>query len=245
MNVIPVINQNDVVSSCELDTRVCFSDNDKLSALVASKLDADLLVIVSDIDGLFDKNPKEFKDAKLINKVKGITPYILKLAKGATLGGRGGMQTKLEAAKVVTRSGAMTIIINGLKENVISKAFADDNASGTTFLPVETLSGKKRWLAYATNVKGTIYVNKGAKEALIVNQTSLLPIGVIDVENNFSKGDVISVKDEEGVEFARGISVYDSDQIRKIKGLHSDKIEGILGQKISDDIIIKDNLVLL
>ena len=213
--VIPIINQNDAVSPSELE-HVSFSDNDKLSALVASKLDADLLVMVSDIDGLFDKNPKEFKDAKLISKVEKITPSIEKLATGASLGGRGGMITKLTGAKVVTSSGLYAKIVNGKIPNIIKKIF-DDNV-GTTFYPNQNLPHKKRWIAYATNIMGKLTVNEGAKKAIIENQKSLLSVGIEKVEGDFKRGEIISIVDTQDVEFARGVSCYDSNDIKKIQG---------------------------
>ncbi len=240
--VIPIINQNDAVSPSEVE-HASFSDNDKLSSLVASKLDADLLVMVSDIDGLFDKNPKVYKDAKLIKEVKKVTPSIEKLAQGASLGGRGGMITKLCAAKVVTTSGLCAKIVNGTTPNIIKKVF--DSDVGTLFLPNKNLPHKKRWIAYATNINGSIKVNDGAKNAIIDNQKSLLSIGIESVQGEFKRGEIVSIIDKEGLEFARGISCYDSGDIDKIKGLHSDKIEQILGYKFDDDVIIKDNLVVI
>ena len=240
--VIPIINQNDAVSPSELE-HVCFSDNDKLSSIVASKLDADLLVMVSDIDGLYDKNPKEFKDAKLIKKVERVTPKIEALASGATLGGRGGMITKLTAAKVVSASGLYAKIVNGKTPNIIKQIFDDE--VGTTFLPNNNLSHKKRWIAYATNIMGKIIVNDGAKIAITENQKSLLSIGIVELQGKFKRGEIISLYDTNGVEFARGISSYNSDDIEKIKGQHSDKICQILGYKFDDDVVIKDNLVLI
>lgn len=240
--VIPIINQNDAVSPSELE-HACFSDNDKLSSIVASKLDADLLVMVSDIDGLFDKNPKEYPDAKLIRKVDVITPEIEKLATGATLGGRGGMITKLIGAKVATTSGLYAKIVNGTVPGIIKKVFDDE--VGTVFLPNNTLSHKKRWIAYATNIMGQIKVNQGAKEAILNNQKSLLSIGIIDLKGNFQRGEIVSIIDEENNEFARGIASYDSNDIEKIKGYHSDKITEILGYKFDDDVINKDNLVVI
>ncbi len=240
--VIPIINQNDAVSPSELE-QVSFSDNDKLSALVASKLDADLLVMVSDIDGLFDKNPKEYKDAKLISKVEKITPSIEKLASGASDGGRGGMVTKLTGAKVVTSSGLYAKIVNGTVAGIIRKVF-DDNI-GTTFLPSQNLSHKKRWIAYATNIMGKVTVNDGAKKAITENRKSLLSVGIEKVEGEFKRGEIISITDCKGIEFARGVSCYDSSDIKKIQGKHSDKIIEILGYKYDDDVVIKDNLVLI
>lgn len=239
--VIPIINQNDAVSPAELE-HASFSDNDKLSSLVASKLDADLLVMVSDIDGLFDKNPKLYDDAKLISKVEKVTSKIEKLATGASEGGRGGMITKLNAAKVVTTSGLYAKIINGKVPNIIQKVF-DDNV-GTVFLPVKNLSHKKRWIAYATNIMGKIIVNNGAKEA-ILNNKSILSIGIDAVEGDFQRGEIVSIYDNQNGEIARGISNYSSSDIEKIKGKHSDKICSILGYKFDDDVVLKDNLVLI
>ncbi len=240
--VIPIINQNDAVSASELE-HASFSDNDKLSSLVASKLDADLLVMVSDIDGLFDKNPKVYKDAKLISKVDKVTPEIEKLAQGASLGGRGGMITKLLAAKVVTSCGLFAKIVNGSTSQILQKIF-DENV-GTEFLPTKNLSHKKRWIAYATNIMGEIKVNQGAKEAIVKDQKSLLSIGIVSLEGNFRRGEIVSILDEDGFEFARGISNYDMPDVEKIKGEHSDKICSILGYKFDDDVIEKDNLVLV
>ncbi len=243
LGIVPIINQNDAVSPSELE-HACFSDNDKLSAIVASKLDADLLVMVSDIDGLFDKNPKEYPDAKKIDVVEKVTSKIEKLASGASLGGRGGMITKLLAAKVVTSSGLYAMIVNGKKPQIIKKIFEEDNI-GTIFLPTKNLSHKKRWIAYATNIMGELTVNAGAKSALIDKQKSLLAVGITKVEGEFRAGEIVSIFDEEGAEFARAMVNYNSDDCKKIIGAHSDEIESILGYKTDDDVITKDNLVLL
>lgn len=245
-NVIPIINQNDTVSVNVVDPimTASFGDNDKLSALVASKLDADLMVILSDIDGLFDKNPKKHKDAKLIPLVEEITPEIESLGFEASENGRGGMKTKLEAAKVVTHSGHYALIINGDKNHIVRETF-NGNFIGTLFLPVETLSGKKRWIAYATNITGGLKVNSGAKKALIEKFSSLLPIGVISVINRFQSGDVISIFDEDGNEFARGIVNFSDKDCKKIIGKHSEEIENILGTKNYDTVISRDNIAIL
>ena len=250
LGVIPVINQNDTVSSIEVDPRyehmqVCFSDNDKLSALVASELDADLLLILSDVDGLYDKNPKENPDAKIIPVVKEVTDEILELGTDASDGGRGGMRTKLMAARMVTRFGGKVLIANGKIPYVIKKVFEGEEL-GTMFLPqTEGLSDKKRWIGYATNIIGKIKVNHGAKKALIEKEKSLLPIGVIDVIHEFNKGDVISIIDEDDHEFARGMVNYDSESCRKVIGCHSDDIIKVLGFKNYDAIITRDNITIL
>lgn len=250
LGVIPIINQNDTVSPNELrcykdnDIKVCFGDNDKLSALVTSELDADLLIILSDIDGLFDKDPRKEPDAKLITQVAEITPEIEALGFEASKKGRGGMKTKLEAAKVVSRSGNYMVITNGKKPDAITNVFGD-NFVGTVFLPTENLSGKKRWIAYATNITGAIKVNDGAKKALIKNFSSLLPAGITEIQNEFFRGDVVSIIDQKGVEFAKGVVNYSSAECEKLIGEQSENIEKILGYKNYDNLIGRDNIVLV
>lgn len=252
LGAIPVINQNDTVSTLDIalryvkeDMQVCFSDNDKLSALVASELDADLLIILSDIDGLYDDNPKNNPNAQLIKSVKEVDDSILALASGVSDGGRGGMETKLKAARLVTRFGGKVLIANGKQPYIIKRIFEGEDL-GTMFLPSnENLSDKKRWIGYATNIVGKIIVNDGAKQALISGERSLLPIGVVGVKNTFKKGDVISILDEEKNEFARGIVNYDSESCKKVVGHHSDNIAEILGFKNYDAIITRDNITIL
>lgn len=252
LGVIPVINQNDTVSTLNValryvkeDMQVCFSDNDKLSALVASELDADLLIILSDIDGLYDDNPKVNPDAKLIKSVPEVNEEIMAMASGVSDGGRGGMETKLMAARLVTRFGGKVLIANGKIPYVIKRIFTGEDL-GTMFLPQkENMPDKKRWIGYATNIVGKIIVNDGAKAALITGEKSLLPIGVVSVKNSFKKGDVISILDENKHEFARGIVNYDSDSCRKVIGSHSDNIVDILGFKNYDAIITRDNITIL
>lgn len=250
LGVIPIINQNDTVSTIELDeifseVQVCFSDNDKLSALVASELDADLLVILSDIDGLFDSNPKTNPDAKIIPIVEKVTPEIMAFGEGATAGGRGGMKTKLEAARLVTRSGGTVLVANGKTPSVINQIFSN-NELGTIFLPNdEMLSGKKRWIGYATNILGKLVVNYGAKKAILEKESSLLPIGIVDVINEFKKGEVVSIIDENEREIARGIVNYNSKDCKSIAGAHSDEITKILGKKTYDEVVNRDNITIL
>lgn len=245
--VVPIINQNDTVSTIELNDmlagiKVCFSDNDKLSALVSSELDADLLILLSDINGLYTANPKENPDAELIRKVDCVTDEILALGTDASEGGRGGMKTKLEAAKLVTRFGGKVLIANGKEPAIIRRIFAGEEL-GTLFIPTdENLSGKKRWIGYATNVIGKLVVNSGAKKAILENCTSLLPVGIIEVINEFKQGEVVSICDENGVEFARGMVNYNSEECKKIAGAHSDDIVKTLGYKNYDAVITRDNI---
>ncbi len=245
--VVPIINQNDTVSTIKMNAmlsgmKVCFSDNDKLSALVASELDADLLILLSDINGLYNSNPKENPDAELIPVVENVTDEIMSLGSDASEGGRGGMKTKLEAAKLVTRFGGRVLIANGKIPYVISKIF-DKEDIGTIFLPTkENLPDKKRWIGYATNIRGQLIVNEGAKKAVLEQCSSLLPIGIINVINDFRQGEVVSICDENNVEFARGMVNYSSEECRKIVGAHSNNIENILGYKNYDAVITRDNI---
>ena len=249
LKVLPIINQNDTVSTVELDEiyqdmQVCFSDNDKLSALVTSEMDADLLIILSDVDGLFDSNPKENPNAKIITEVKEVTDDILELGKEASEGGRGGFRSKLEAAKLVNRFGGRVLVANGKTPSVIREIF-NAKEVGTAFLPNEDgLSEKKRWIGYATNIIGRIMINKGAKEAILKN-SSILPIGITNIINDFKKGEVVSIIDENGTEIARGMVNYNSDDCRKIIGYHSDDILKILGYKNYDAVVTRDNITLL
>lgn len=255
LGTIPVINQNDTVSTAELDAykeafQVSFSDNDKLSALVASELDADLLVVLSDIDGLFNDNPKINPEAKKIDVVDQVTDEFENYTKNALspdTGGRGGMKTKLEAMKVVTRSGGAAVIANGKIPHIIQRLFDEKEKAhlGTIFLPTENLTNKKRWIAYATNIQAQITVNDGAKKALTQKFTSLLPIGVLKIEGDCQKGDIVSILDTEGNEFARGMINYNCSDCKKILGKHSDDILEILGYKNYDAIITRDNIALL
>lgn len=250
LGVVPIINQNDTVGTLELDSlyqdaQVCFSDNDKLSALVASELNADLLIILSDVDGLYDKNPKTNSDAKIIKEVEEVTDKIIELASGVSDGGRGGMKTKLEAAKQVTRFGGRVLIANGKIFHIIKSIFGGEYI-GTLFLPSkDNLSGKKRWIGYATNIIGKIVLNKGAENAVLQKDSSVLPIGVTEVINEFKKGEVISILGENREEIARGITNYSSDACRQIIGCYSDRIEDILGYKTYDEIITRDNITTL
>lgn len=250
LGCIPVINQNDTVSTNELrgykekGIKVCFGDNDKLSALVASGMDADLLCVMSDVEGLFNGDPRKDKKAQLIEVVKGVTPEIESLGFCASSRGRGGMKTKLEAARVVTRSGAAMVIAYGKRPGAVSVVFGPD-FKGTLFLPVEDLPGKKLWLAYATNVSGGVTVNAGAKKAVCEKGSSLLPAGIIAVGGEFEEGDAISILDEKGIEFARGIANYSDKECRKIAGCRSEEIAKKIGYKNYDEAVHRDNIVLL
>lgn len=250
MGVVPIINQNDTVTVIDSiddneQIQVCFSDNDKLSALIASTIDADLLILLSDVDGLYNGNPKTDKNASLIKEVDKVSKDILSLGADASEGGRGGMKTKLEAARFVTRFGGKVLIANGKSPYIIDELFKYKEY-GTAFIPSdEHLSEKKRWIGYATNITGRVVVNDGAKTSILNKGSSLLPTGVLEVINNFKKGEVISILDKEHNEFARGIVNYNSDDCNRIIGKHSKEIFEVLGFKHDDELITRDYITIL
>ncbi len=252
MGAIPVFNENDTVSTAEIEPlrassefKVNFGDNDKLSALVASKIDADLLLILTDVEGLYTADPRSDQGANLISIVENITPEIEALASGEkSKVGRGGMKTKLAAARVATQSGCATIIAGGKIPNVIEKIFAYEDL-GTIFMPQGMRSGKSKWIAFATTVKAAIIINKGAQDALLRRKASLLPAGVTEVRGTFARGDVVSVVDDAGNEFARGIVNYSSVEAKKISGMHSDHIDEVIESRNYDALITRDNIAFL
>lgn len=250
LGCIPVINQNDTVSPNELrgykdkGVKVCFSDNDKLAALVTAGMDGDLLCILSDVDGLYDADPRKNKQAKHVDVVEKITPEIEALGFCASSRGRGGMKTKLEAAKIVTRSGAAMVIAFGKQSGAVSKLWGTDY-KGTLFLPTADLPSKKLWLAYATNVAGGLQVNAGAAKAVTQKGSSLLPAGITAVAGQFERGDAISILDETGRELARGLANYSSKECAKLAGCSSQEIAQKIGSKNYDEVVHRDNIVLL
>ncbi len=250
LGVVPIINENDTVSTLELETmesggrKPIFGDNDKLSALVMSKVDADLLVILSDVDGLYNANPNRVASAQLIPTVTEITPEIEQYAEGGGARGRGGMKTKLEAARIAVNSGGIALIASGRTPGVLERIFAGEEI-GTVFLPAKTLSSKKRWIAYASLVSGTLRVNEGAQRAILEQKASLLFAGVTSLEGEFDRQDVVSICGPDGVELARGITNYSSEEAAQLIGLHSDQIKNIVKSKNYDALITRDNIVLL
>jgi glutamate 5-kinase len=254
--VLPIFNENDTVSTAEIesvkgdaDVKVNFGDNDKLSALVASKMDADLLLILTDVEGLYTADPRLSPDASVIPLVESFTPEIEALAEDKSDGkaggpGRGGMKTKLAAAKVATQSGCAAIIAGGKTPGIIERVFSGAE-TGTLFLPQASLSGKQRWIAFATTVRASLVINNGACQALVEKKASLLPAGVIEVRGNFERGDVVSIIDANGRELARGIVNYSSDEAKKISGRHSDAIKEHVEARNYDALITRDNIAFL
>jgi len=242
LGVIPIINENDVIAIEEFK----IGDNDTLSANVASIIEADLLILLSDIDGLYTANPTTHPEATLISEVDAITPDIYKIAGGAGSSiGTGGMYTKIEAANIAVNSGIHMVITNGDDTDAIRHILLGKNV-GTHFSPKEThLHTKKRWMAFGKRLTGKIYVDAGCKEALLTKGSSLLPAGVIEIEGEFNEGATVSVffNDEE---LARGMANFSSADLHKIKGLNSSKIAQVLGINTSyEEVIHRDNLVVM
>jgi glutamate 5-kinase len=248
MGVIPIINENDTVSTSELeitDRSRSFGDNDKLSALVMSKLEAQALVLLSDVDGMFMEDPRENPEAELIHEVHEITPDIESRAGGKSTRGRGGMSTKLQAARIAMNSGGMAVIANGLKPGIIARVLNGDQ-EGTLFIgKSESLSGKRRWIAFASSVSGRIHINEGALDAITRRNASLLYAGVTQIENEFEDGDVVSIIGPDGQEVARGIVNYSSTDASKLIGKHSDDIARLASTKNYDAFITRNNIAFL
>jgi glutamate 5-kinase len=247
MGVIPVINENDTVSTTELeitDRSPSFGDNDKLSALVMSKLEAGVLILLSDVDGLFTENPRENPHAEFIAEVHEITPDILAVAGRKSGRGRGGMATKLEAARIAMNSGGMAIIANGLKPGILRRVLSGES-EGTLFVAKTALSEKRRWIAFASAVSGRIHINEGAMTAIIKKNASLLYAGVTRIENEFDRGDVVSIVGPDEQEIARGIVNYSSADAAKLIGKHSDEISRLATSKNYDAFITRNNIAFL
>lgn len=240
--VIPVINENDTVVVDEIK----FGDNDNLSALVTNLAEAHLLVILTDIDGFYDSDPRANPDAKLIHLVKSITRETERAAgdSGSSVG-TGGMVTKLAAAKKAGQFGVPTLMLNGTVPGILTEAFAGREV-GSLFLPVrESLNRRKHWIAHTLRPSGRVIVDDGARAVLSRQGKSLLPSGVIRVEGEFDRGACVRVCGADGAEIARGVVDYSHAEIERILGHRSNEIEAILGYKYGDEIIHRDNLVVL
>jgi glutamate 5-kinase len=243
--IIPIINENDTVSVAEI--RIRFGDNDMLSAMVCNLTDADLLIVLTDLDGLYTADPRQHAQAELIPEVKKIDARIEALASKTThQTGRGGMYSKIQAAKIAAANGLHTYIANGLYPDTILRILAGE-AVGTHLYPpsASKLSSRKRWIGYALRAKGELVVDDGAKRALISHGRSLLPSGILEVSGNFRFGDAVYCKDTAAHRFAQGLVNYGATELGAIIGKHTSEIESILGYKESDEVIHRDNLTLL
>lgn len=238
LGFIPVVNENDTIATTEIK----YGDNDRLASRVAQITNADTLILLSDVDGLYTKNPKIFKDAKLIKKVNDLKNDLKKInIKGLNEYGSGGMKTKLEAAKICQLSGCTMAIANGLYTNPISKIIEKNNC--TWFISkVSKLDARKKWIISSIAPKGELIIDDGAKKAL-KNGKSLLAAGIKKVSGKFKKGDHIKILDKKNLECARGLSSFSSDEILKIMGHHSNEIQSLLGYIAKSEVIHKDDMV--
>lgn len=242
-DVVPIINENDTLAVDEIKV----GDNDTLASMIVPAVNADLVIIVSDIDGLYDDNPHTNKDAKLISNVAGITKTIENMAKDASSKvGTGGMITKIKAAKICNEFGCDLAIVNGNQPNVLIDLL-EGKEVGTYFdsTPVRHLSSRQHWIMYRSMPKGKIIVDDGARLALVNKHTSLLPKGIVNVEGNFLMSQIVDIVDCNNDLIARGIANYSSDEIRLIKGLNSSEIETVLHYKDYDEVVHANNLVLV
>jgi glutamate 5-kinase len=242
LGVVPVVNENDTVATEEIR----FGDNDSLSATVVNLVAADLLVILTDVDGMHTQPPEpRRRKPPLYGVIESITPEIERAAGGSTSAfGRGGMVTKLAAARSAARSGAATVLCNGRARNVLTQV-ASGEPIGTLFASGSRLASRKHWLAFTAHPRGRLVVDEGAVHALMQRGRSLLPAGIVGVEGSFGIGDPVSCVDEREREFARGLAAYASADANRIKGASTRRITQLLGYSNGDEVIHRDDLVLL
>ncbi len=246
LNVIPILNENDCVSTKEIvqsATQKSFGDNDGLSAIVASKLGAELLILLTDVDAVYTANPHSDKNAKKIGSINNLRELKSVETKGKSDVGRGGMQSKLMAAKMASISGCATVIASGFEEKVLENIFSP-NPPGTWVQPAEKLSAKKHWIATSSGYKGVLILNRGAEEALLAKHASVLAVGVVSVKGKFQAQDVVSLQNEKGDELGRGLCHYTSQDVQKLMGKRSDVIKKTMGTEFTHELVHRDQLVL-
>ncbi len=241
LGVLPVVNENDTVVTDEIR----FGDNDTLAALVANLVEAELLVILTDQQGMYDKDPRTHDDARLLKQVAADDPRLDRMAAGSGTLGRGGMRTKLRAARLAGRSGAATVIAAGREPDILRRIAAGE-AVGTRLTPSRApLVARKQWLAGQLQLAGRLFLDAGAVRVLREEGRSLLPVGVTAVEGEFRRGDLVSCVDSDGEEVARGLVNYSASESRTIMGQASNRIESLLGYLGEPELIHRDNLVLV
>jgi glutamate 5-kinase len=241
LGVIPLINENDSVAVDEIK----FGDNDKLAALVSVLAEADVLVILTDIEGMYDKNPRVSRDAKLISYIDRIDKNIESAAGGiGSTYGIGGMESKIKAAKICSFSGIKTIIANSRRKNVLDEIL-EGKSVGTFFAPqaMKKVKSVKKWIAFGMKAKGAIIIDKGAEEAVLNKGKSILPVGVLKIRGKFNKGDTLKVFSMDNKLIAKGISNFSSDDILKIKGKNQEKILSEFNDVMCSEVIHRDCLV--
>ena len=243
--VVPIINENDVVAVDELTSEV-FGDNDNLSALVANLIDADLLIILGTVKGMYTKDPTIHSDAEIVPVVEKIDESLEAFAGPSSDGmGRGGMVTKIEAAKLATSSGIDVVIASGMEHKPITRLAAGDRIGTLFSATVSKLESRKRWMLSSLRSNLVIRVDPGATKALKEHHRSLLPAGIVVSEGDFGRGDIVSIVDSGGTNIGVGITNYSADDLNKIRKIRSDKIQNVLGYQYGDEAIHKNNLVLV
>jgi glutamate 5-kinase len=241
LGAVPVVNENDTVATEEIR----FGDNDNLSATVVNLVGADLLVILTDVDGLYQEPPQEGAKPELFGVIERVTASVTRAAGGSESAfGRGGMITKLEAAKSAARSGAATVLCNGTKRDVLLRVAAGA-AEGTLFQAGDRMRGHRHWLAFTAKPRGRLLCDAGAVRALGERGRSLLPAGVVGVEGRFGIGDPVECVGPDGTAFARGLTGYSSEDVERIKGASTKQISRVLGYSNGDEVIHRDDFVLL
>ena len=242
LQVVPIINENDTVAVDEL----CFGDNDTLSALVAGLVGADLLVILTDVDGLYTGNPKKELSAQLIKEVTEVSA-VESMASGAgSLLGTGGMVTKLRAAKIATRFGIGMLLLNFTRLRELIAITEGQGPEGTYFQPAKhRLAGRKRWIAYAGLSEGSIRVDDGAAKALIAEGKSLLAKGIVSAEGTWERKEIVRIINLQGEEIARGVVELSQDEVQNVKGLHSEKLHQLIQDFDGEEIVHRDNMTLM
>ena len=238
LGFVPIVNENDSIATSEIK----YGDNDRLASRVAQISGADCLVLLSDVDGLYTKNPKIYKDARMIKEINNIDFQIEKVAtKSVGEYGTGGMKTKIDAAKICQHSGCVMAIANGLTLNPIKKIIKKNSC--TWFLPkISKLDARKKWIISSVSPKGELVIDDGAIKALTKGK-SLLAAGIKKINGKFNKGDHIKILDKNMNEYARGLSSFSSDEISKIRGQHSNKINDLLGYITKSEVVHKDDMV--
>ena len=243
LSVIPIINENDTVAVDELMTT--FGDNDRLAAMVTNLLRAPLLVILSDVDGLYDGAPGD-ADTRLIPTVTRLTDEVFAYARDQATGvTKGGMASKLEAARIATTAGENVIIASGRQPGVLAKIMAGDTVGTLIVAQGKTITPWKRWIGFSAQPRGRLKLDAGARTAIENQGRSLLAIGIVEVDGGFDKGDVVSLCDHHGQEFARGLTNYPVSELQRIRGQRSDKIADILGHCPYEEVIHRDNMVVV
>ena len=241
-DILPLVNENDTVVVREMK----FGDNDNLAALLTSLAEVDLLLLLTDLDGVYNCDPKSGAEARLIRLIEEVDEEVAAFAcDSKTCVGTGGMLSKLEAARKAAAYGIPTVIASGRRPGVMARVLAGEE-EGTLFLPrSKRLSGRQHWLAFAVEPRGSLVLDAGAVRALVERKTSLLPAGIVRVEGDFEVGDPVSCRDLQGREIARGLVTYSAADIRRILGCHSSEIVSRLGFNAGDDVIHRDNLALV